>query len=324
MGQTFLPAPLGNERELILTIGTSLALARSMEFDRLTVGDVNRAVAVRVNAAGKSVNVARVCHALGEAVVATGVAGGHTGRELCDELSRAGVAHDFVQTALATRVCVTLIDRATMQATELIEEAPPLSDRESDELWAKLLELVASAKVVVMSGTLAPGVPAGFYAMIAKLAADAGAMAIVDAKGSPLELSLAQRPYCVKPNRAELAETLGESIETDAQLMQAMTTLIARGARSVAVTMGKDGAIYSDGIRFWRAAAPQIQVVSPIGSGDAFAAGLAVAAARQLDPPATLTLAMACGVANAMTPQAGFVEAQVVHDLMARIAVSAQ
>lgn len=293
---------------MILTLGTSLALARSMTFARgLTLDAVNRASLVRVAAAGKSTNVARVARALGAEALATGCVGGHPGRELREELSAAGVAHDYVEVAAPTRVCITVIDPLAGTATELVEETAPLTDGETDSLWAKLLELVPRSRVTVMSGTLAPGVPEGFYGLVARLCRDAGVDAIVDATGPALERALSSAPWMVKPNRAELAQTLARPIDSDDTLRDAMSAMLRRGARGVAVTLGRDGAaMTTDGTRFWRAEAPEVPVVSAIGSGDAFAAALAVGRERGLDDAALLAWAVACGSANAMTDRAGF------------------
>lgn len=300
---------------MILTVGTSLALARTMIFDRVSVGDVNRAKEVLISAAGKSVNVARVAHILEAPVLATGVIGGATGETLRRDLDRAFIPNQFIEAAAPTRVCVTVVDLYAGHSTELIEETAPLFNADTDHLWTKLLELAGEAKVIVGSGSLAPGVPASFYAMLSRLARDVGAAAIIDASGEALLQCLPQQPWLVKPNRSELAATLKRSIDGNDALRAAMLELISRGAQNVAVTLGGDGAILTDGTQFWRAAAPRVEVVSAIGSGDAFAAGMAVARSRSFNLPDALNLAIACGAANAMTTQAGFVSSETVAQL---------
>ena len=83
-----------------------------MVFNRLAIDDVNRAVEVHEHASGKSVNVARVLTALGEAALAAGFFGGRRGEFLMEDIARAGITHDFVQTASQTRLCTTVIDRS--------------------------------------------------------------------------------------------------------------------------------------------------------------------------------------------------------------------
>jgi tagatose 6-phosphate kinase len=60
-----------------------------------------------------------------------------------------------------------------------------------------------------------------------------------------------------------------------------------------------------------------VTVVSPIGSGDATAAGIMAGLADGMDVPTACKLGVACGAANAMTPLAGHVERADVERLVA-------
>ena len=61
---------------MILCIGTTPALQRVMMFRKLAVDAVNRAVETLDGVAGKSINVAKVLHTLGEEGLAMGFIGG--------------------------------------------------------------------------------------------------------------------------------------------------------------------------------------------------------------------------------------------------------
>ncbi|MCS7033835.1 MAG: hexose kinase [Phycisphaerae bacterium] len=306
---------------MILTIGTTPALARSMIFPRIELNGVNRASEVRVAAAGKSINVARVIHTLGEPVTAATLLGGETGRQVTSELTAAGVKLEFVETAAPTRVCVTAIDQTCGQCTELIEPCGAIGDLESDQFWSLLCQRMPEASLSVLAGTLAPGIPPGLGAMVSRLATHAQIPLIVDMLGEPLLLALPEHPWMVKMNRNELELTLGSPLSSDGELRRGMLDLIQRGARRAAITLGPSGAILTDGRTFWQAVAPKVPVVSPIGSGDAFAAGLAVAYRRGLEDAEALRLAISCGAANAMTAQAGFLDPNVVRDLSGTVEV---
>src|SRR6185295_16934118 len=106
---------------MIVCLGTTPALQRTMTFAELRLDEVNRASQVHVYASGKSINAARVAHLLGEKVVATGFVGGEIARFIRTDLDHAGIAHDFVDVTAVTRTCVTAIDQAHGSATELIE-----------------------------------------------------------------------------------------------------------------------------------------------------------------------------------------------------------
>src|SRR5687767_6913570 len=76
---------------MILCLGTTPALARTMIFDDVVADDVNRATSVLESAAGKSINAAKVARLLGEEVVATGFLGGDTGRFIRTQLDQFGI-----------------------------------------------------------------------------------------------------------------------------------------------------------------------------------------------------------------------------------------
>src|SRR3954468_21619475 len=228
---------------MIVCLGTTPALQRTMSFDCFKLDAVNRATSVREYASGKSINAARVAHTLGKPVVATGFLGGDTGDACRRDLDRAGIAHDFVSVASRTRMCVTVVDRAAGTATELIEEPGTVAPADCDALLARLTSLLARATVLVLSGSLAPGVPANFYAACVRAARAAGVASIVDAKGEPLRLTLAERPTVVKPNRQELEETTGVGAATPAHLREAVARLVGDNGAWAVITMGADGAV---------------------------------------------------------------------------------
>jgi tagatose 6-phosphate kinase len=313
---------------MILCIGTTPTVQRTLVFDRLTLDDVNRAAVVDEYGSGKSVNVARVAALLGADVIATGFAGGDRGRFLLDQLAADGVRHDFQPIAGQTRLCTTVIDRAAGTVTELVEEHAAISDDEWHGLFARCERLARDRRpsVWVLSGSLPPKADAGFYADVIGLAGDESTI-ILDTRGEPLRrvlrgASTVRRKLVVKLNRSELAATVGASLTDDVVLRAAMCDVMPTSNGSVIVTLGKDGAVALEGGRFWRIPAPKIEAVNPIGSGDAFAAGLAVAAEQNQPAAEAYALASASGAANALTARAGVVDPAEVQGVRARITVS--
>jgi tagatose 6-phosphate kinase len=278
-----------------------------MTFASITLDAVNRAISVHEFAAGKATNVARVVHTLGERSLVSGFIGGGSGESLRNDLDRAGIAHDFVTVKPPTRVAITAIDQSAGTATELLEEAQPLEAADYDALLKKLSTLLMGAKVLVLSGRLPPGANANFYAKCAQLAG-LGVRVIVDTVGAALLATLTHRPFVIKVNQSEIASTLGAQIDSQETLRSAMRQLIDRGAQWVVATRGGEATIITNGKSFWNVTTPKVKVVSAIGSGDAFAAGLAAAMVRGEEMPDACKLAVACGAANAMTPFAGHIE----------------
>src|SRR5947209_6888033 len=129
---------------MILCLGPTPTVQRSMIFDHFQVDEVNRATHVSEYASGKSPNVARVLRTLGADVLEVGFAGGDRGRFLLDDLRSANINCKFVTVDAPTRLCTTIIDRAAGTATELVEESAAIESRgweQMDRLLERTLPL---------------------------------------------------------------------------------------------------------------------------------------------------------------------------------------
>jgi tagatose 6-phosphate kinase len=292
-----------------------------MVFRKLTLDAVNRAVTTLDGTAGKSVNVAKVLRALRERPVATGFLGGDRGEQLRADLEARGIELDFVKVAGRTRQCTTLLDTSAGTHTELVEESQPVTAADFEELMRIIRRRVQGCRVVVMSGTITPGGPVDLYFQGTQIAHEAGAIAVVDAQGPALLEALKAKPELVKPNRSELAATLGRELKDEAAVRSAMRELRERGAERVVATAGKDPGLAFDGQSWWRFHAPQINAVNPIGSGDAFAAGLVLSLLRGEELGEACRWAGAAGAANALTLLAGDVRREDVEQLVAKARV---
>jgi tagatose 6-phosphate kinase len=304
---------------MILCIGTTPAAQRVMMFRRLAVDAVNRAAVTLDGAAGKSVNVAKVLAALGAPVAATGFLGGDRGEFIRQALVAAGVAADFVTVPARTRQCITVIDEATGTHTELVEESSAVTAADFEQLLGIIRHRCAAAKLMVLSGSIAPGGPADFYRQCAELARAAGSLAIVDAQGAALRAALPAQPGLIKPNRVELAATVGRELPGDAEVRAAMRELHEQGAQQVVVTAGPNPVVAFDGKHFWNVPPPKVQAANPIGSGDAFTAGLAWRLAAGDDLGEACRWGVAAGAANALTLMPGELNRADVERLAAGI-----
>src|SRR6266404_5331939 len=207
---------------MILCIGTTPAAQRVMIFPKFALDTVNRAATTLDGAAGKSVNVAKILKALGQRPLATGLLGGDRGEELRRLLTSKEIEMDFVTVATPTRQCITVIDESAHTITELVEESRPVPDVEYERLTGTIRRRIAGSRAVVMSGTLTPGGPLDFYQRCTSWAHQAGALTVIDAQGSPLTKALEAKPGLVKPNRQELAATVGHQLKTESEIMAAM------------------------------------------------------------------------------------------------------
>jgi tagatose 6-phosphate kinase len=306
---------------MILCIGTTPAAQRVMMLRRLEIDAVNRATATLDGAAGKSINVAKVLAVLGAHPMAMGFAGGERGTELLRDLASRNIEADFVSVPAATRQCISVLDQANGTVTELVEESKPVPPENYDALMALIRRRLPGCSAVVLSGSLTPGGPVSFYREVVEWAATLGIRTIVDAQGPPLMEALKAHPTLVKPNRQELAATVEHPLVTEAQVLEAMQEVSRRGAAQIVVTAGKLPVLAMDGQRAWRVPAPRIAAVNPIGSGDAFTAGLVWRLTLQEELGEACRWAAAAGAANALSAMPGELDPRDVERLAHEVKV---
>jgi len=311
---------------VILCVGGTPAVQRTLLFRRLEFGEVNRAREVRVTASGKMVNAARVATTLGEPALVATFLGGDAGRFVARELDAQGVAHDVVwtQDGAPTRTCVTLVPDGG-PPTELVEEGPPVSENDVAALEEVVERRLDESRALCLIGSLPPGVPDDVYARLAVAGRDAGVPVLVDAQGGLLRSSLAARPFVVKPNVDEASAALGLDSGDDAETgaLTAVDALVESGAEWALVSMGASGSVLgdADGGR-WNVAPPRIEARNPIGSGDSLAAGLLVALTRGASMPEAAAYGTACAAANALTITSGVLDPDDVVALLPRVRVA--
>jgi len=263
---------------LILSAGLTPAWQQIMVFDGLRAGEVNRAREVAWCGSGKVLNAGLAVHHLGGPSLTLSPLGGPPLFEIEREFAALGVPRRWVETAATTRVCTTLLDRASGQITELVENGRPLSDCELDAYRAAYIEEANRADIVVIVGSLPAGAPVSIYR---ELVAATRCPMVLDFRGEGLLSVLELKPFVVKPNREELGHTFGSALDDDASLLAAMRELNHRGAQWVVVTQGAAAVWVTSLEHVYRLIPPRIEtVVNPIGCGDSLAAGIAWATRR--------------------------------------------
>lgn len=281
---------------MILAAGLTPAWQQILVFEKLEAGEVNRAREVHWCASGKVLNVGVALHHLGAQSRILSAGGGWPLTVMQADLAALGVSQRWIETAVPTRVCTTILDQGSHVTTELVENTGEFSAEELAEFQHAYLEESQSAEVVVLSGSLPRRTPSSYYR---DLVARTAGRAILDIRGPELLEALTARPFLVKPNREELAKTLGRDLGQDAILQAAMLELNQRGARWVVVTDGPHSVWVSSLGQSWRLTPPLISVVNPIGCGDSLAAGMAVALDEGADVIDAVRHGMAAAADNA-------------------------
>lgn len=308
----------------ILVLGLTPARQQIVRLSALELGAVNRAQEVHWCAAGKVLDVAVALRALGASSRTLTVLGGATGAELRAELRALGVDCEALDCAQPTRVCTTVLDRLGGRArcTELVENASAVSSAQLSAFVARARVLLDRARIVVLSGSLPLRSAAGFWAELLTPLPATGPSLVLDIRGPELLACLERRPLVVKPNREELAQTLGRPLDDEAALAAAAKELRDRGARWVAVSDGARDLHLFGPPGHCALVTPPVEVVNAIGCGDALAAGIAASLARGEDVPSAVRHGVACGASAAETLLPGRLDVGRVATLRSQVVAS--
>jgi len=263
---------------MITTVTPNPSLDRTLHLPRFVAGHVNRATATMLEPSGKGVNVALALHGVGVPVRAVLPVGGSVGREITLLLDDLGLDHVDVPIADALRSNISVVE-ADGRTSKVNEPGPQLSEAEVDALYAMTLAHSDTGSWVVWAGSLPRGFTPQRFADAVAATRAAGRLVALDCSGPALEHVLAQEgfrlPHLVKPNAEELAEVTGRSLSTLGDVADAAQMLLARGVRTVLVSLGRDGALLVDADlpQPLHGTAAVRRVVNTVGAGDAFLAG---------------------------------------------------
>ena len=267
-------------------------------------GRVNRVEEVYRIPGGKAAHVAMALKGLGATPTWIGFSGGATGSELIAGLHRLGIETVPISTGQPTRVNLEIVDTRG-GVTEVLEPGGTITQSEWSEIQqvcVNTLQVAAKKKVMVISGSLPPGVPVEAYAALVSAARTANCLAFIDSSGVALSKALAAGPDLIKINREEAEFVTRVAILDPITAAQAARKLLGLGANSAAVSLGERGLVGirkqdQQAIHAW---STPLHPKSTVGCGDSALAGLAYAAAVDLTFQQSLALAVACGTANCL------------------------
>jgi 6-phosphofructokinase 2 len=307
---------------MIATITLNPSLDRTVIVDGLKVNESNRWTSVHHYAGGKGIDVSRAIHEMGGQTIAYGFIGGDEGRTLEVKLDEEGVPFSFTPIEQETRVNFIIADTRASQQTIINAPGPHISKRELERFLKKLRGIYPSPELMVVSGSVPPGVPIDIYYTIVQEAKSHRVRTILDSAGQWLEEGIKAKPYLIKPNIREAEELLKTELSTEEAITKAALNLIEMGVEIAVISRGKDGIIAAAKDGVFKAVPPPVKVRSAVGAGDCTIAGLALKLAWGEPLMEACRLAVAMGTAAVLTPGTELAHRADVEKLLPQIKVS--
>lgn len=278
---------------MVVTVTMNPAIDKTVEIDSLQPGGLNRIQKVEYDAGGKGINVSKTIHELGGESIATGFLGGNAGKTIESVLNEKKIPNDFIWVEGETRTN-TKVYESNGNVTELNEPGPEIQKEQLEALFAKLEGYAGADTLFILAGSIPNGVDQQVYADITRLVHEKGATVLLDADGELFRLSLEAGPDIIKPNRVELEEYAGMDYRaSEGELLQLAKGLMEKGIGTVAVSMGKSGAMLIRPDYQVKCPALSVKAHSTVGAGDAMVAALAYSWNQKLGNDATMKLCMA-------------------------------
>ena len=281
----------------IAVMGANAARQKTLIFDRLCPGEVNRAVSMSEIPSGKGINFCRAARNWNRAdAVVVQFAGGDNGRYLVDALSRETLSAVTISSRAPLRCCMTCIDRENRTTTELIEPSGAADAAECDAFVAAFAQELDRCDGAAICGTLPGDTDPELYRRVASMVAAQNKPLLLDAFKN-VEKLLSLPGIILKINRSELeAFTQASGVPEGIKYCFQHYPLL----RAVAITDGPGTAWASDGTTLYKFDVPALpEVVNPIGCGDTASAVLLSELLNGTPLPEAFKAALGAASANA-------------------------
>lgn len=285
----------------IVTITVNPALDKSTTVARIVADQKLQCNSPRYDPGGGGVNVARVIKRLGGESSAIFQSSGSAGIMIEQLLEKEEVNCIPYPTKEWTRENLVVTDESTGQQYRFGMPGPNYTSQEQKTIFSILEALTAPPDYLVISGRLAPGLPADFYGEICKWASKKNIKVALDSSGNPLKIAVEKGVFLVKPNLKELAELAGsDSINNEEQEQLAKRLVDNGNAKIVVVSLGPRGAMMVSPKGIDYAAPPTVMSKSTVGAGDSMVAGIMWALYNHFSQADVLRYGVACGTATTM------------------------
>jgi 6-phosphofructokinase 2 len=306
---------------LIATITLNPSLDQHITVDGLVLDGTNRWSRLHRYAGGKGIDVSRAIHEMGGKTIAYGFIGGPVGRAVEILLDEEEVPFNFTPIHRETRTNFIITDSKTGRQTRIDAPGPHITKDEYDRFQRKMLRISPGPDLVVVGGSLPPGVPNNVYYSIIMEAKKFGVRAILDSEGQWLAEGIKARPYLIKPNVREAEGLLGRALADEDAVIEAALDIVDMGVEVAVISRGEDGIIAATSQEVIKAVPPPVKVKSAVGAGDCTIAGLALKLANEEPLFRACRLAVALGTAAVLTPGTELARRADVEEVLPQVKV---
>ena len=189
---------------MILTVTLNPCVDRTIEIEKFLYGGTNKVLRTQEDISGKGINVSLALQNLGIQNKAAGFSYQEDEEKLKRFFKEIHCPHTLYSVPGALRVNVKIFDTEKRVMSEFNDKGKEVTEQDVAGFLTLLEKEWNETDILVVDGSVPPGVPRSIYRDLIQKANDKGVRTVLDASGDLLSLALPAKPFFVKPNRGEL------------------------------------------------------------------------------------------------------------------------
>lgn len=290
----------------VLTITLNPAVDKSCTVSNIKPEKKLRCSVPKYEPGGGGINVSRGLVRLSVPSIAFFISGGSTGDRLISLLESEKVNALPFPSAAETRENFVVTDTESNEQYRFGMPGDEITPVEGEAVLEQIKGLTPFPEIVVISGSMPPGLTPQYLRKLVKLIKSKGSRVITDTSGEALSEVIQEGVYLLKPNLGELGRLARKEALDNESADEAAQQLVKEGkAEIIVVSMGAQGAYLVTKDSTLHVPAPSVKKLSTVGAGDSMVAGMVSILAKGGTTTEMARMGVACGTAATMNPGTG-------------------
>lgn len=282
----------------VTTVNLNPCIDVTIYTDTFHYGGTNRVTGVREDISGKGINTNVVLQNLGIKNTAAGFSFRDSGNILEQFLNSRGIEKQLIKVPGQMRRNYKIFNRADSVMSEFNSRGELISSEDCEKACFLIKDVLKYTSILILSGSLPPGVPKKFYREIAAMARKEGVSVIADSSGEVLLETIQEMPLLIKPNIEEFRETFHTTAIKDCELICEANKIIRKGVKYVCISKGSKGALLVSRNKVYKAEPVPVEAKGIQGAGDSMVAGFCYAIEKGYDESEYLRYAVAAATGS--------------------------
>lgn len=226
----------------IVTVTLNPCVDLTVTIEEFLYGGTNKVIKTQKDISGKGINTSIVLDHFDLENVVAGFSFTKDSSQFKGFLNRKNIETRLIQIPGELRTNVKIFDHSRKVMSEFNDKGENVDRKYQKALLDLMKALMTHTDILILSGSIPPGISQKIYKEIAETAGLYGVKVIVDATGELLVQAIKAKPFLIKPNEDELRLTFNLPTKTEEEIIKAANMIIKEGVKYVCVSRGSKGA----------------------------------------------------------------------------------